>query len=129
MPLLDFWKNSKQTVLGMSIAQIVGIAGDGVLKDASKSSNELRTFLSEVESEKLAEYATYCIENSFTNSGRVLQDVVNETGRRLGFKVENGRYQGVAGDIGFDGIWKGNDFSIVVEVKTTDVYTINLETL
>ena len=35
----------------------------------------------------------------------------------------------MAGDVGFDGIWKGNDFSIVVEVKTTDVYTINLETL
>lgn len=55
---------------------------------------------------------------------------VNELGRRLDYKVTNGRYQGTTGTIGFDGIWispEGN--TIVTEVKTTDAYRISLDTI
>ena len=47
----------------------------------------------------------------------------------IGFGVEFGRYRGVANEIGFDGLWRREDFAIVVEVKTTDAYTINTATL
>ena len=54
---------------------------------------------------------------------------MNEIGRRIGYDVENGLYTGKKNDIGFDGIWKIGDEWIVVEVKTTDAYRINLDTV
>ena len=44
MPLIDIWEKSQESVLEMSIQQIVPIAGDGSLKDESKTSEELRHF-------------------------------------------------------------------------------------
>ena len=129
MPLLEIWKATRDSVLKMNLEAIVRIAGDGQLKDGSETSIEFRQFLTEVESEKLAEFATYCIENSFTSSGQVLQDVINEIGRRLGFRAENGRYQGVKNDIGYDGIWSSSNECLVIEVKTTDAYTIKLDVI
>ena len=129
MPLLEIWKATRESVLKMNLEAIVRIAGDGQLRDGSETSTEFRQFLTEIESEKLAEYATYCIENTFNGSGQVLQDVINEIGRRLGFTAENGRYQGVRNDIGYDGIWSSNGESLVVEVKTTDAYTIKLDVI
>jgi len=70
-------------------------------------SRELRTFLSQVVTEKLEEYADYCLKNKFERNGCVLQDIVNELGRRLDYNVINGRYQGKAGLIGNDGLWRG----------------------
>ena len=58
----------------------------------------------------------------------VLQDLINELGRRLDFSVENERYQGIANAVGFDGVWTSPEGrSIVIEVKTTDVYRISLD--
>jgi hypothetical protein len=60
----------------------------------------------------------------------VLQDLVNELGRRLDYDVTNGRYQGTSNSIGFDGLWKSPEGqTIIVEVKTTDAYRISLDTL
>lgn len=60
----------------------------------------------------------------------VLQDLVNELGRRLDYDVTNGRYQGVQGKIGFDGLWTSpEDHTLVVEVKTSDAYRLSLDTL
>jgi hypothetical protein len=60
----------------------------------------------------------------------VLQDLINELGRRLDYSVTNGRYQGTANKIGFDGIWVSPEgATIIVEVKTTDTYRIALETI
>lgn len=129
MPLLEIWNAARDSVLKMNLEAIIQISGNGQLKDGSETSIEFRKFLTEVESDKLADYATYCLENSFTSSGQVLQDVINEIGRRLGFKAENGRYQGVKNDIGYDGIWSSNSESLVVEVKTTDAYTIKLDVI
>ncbi len=48
----------------------------------------------------------------------------------MGFEVTFGRYHGIQGKIGFDGLWKSpTRFFIVVEVKTTDIYAIKTATL
>ncbi|MEQ1576939.1 MAG: hypothetical protein ABL894_04735, partial [Hyphomicrobium sp.] len=62
------------------------------------------------------------------DSGLVLLDVINEIGRRLGFEVEDGRYRGKQGLVGFDGVWRaGADQAIILEVKTTDTYNVRLD--
>ncbi|MCB1849263.1 MAG: hypothetical protein KDI83_00460, partial [Gammaproteobacteria bacterium] len=130
MPLLSFWDSNPEATDKLSIQQIVGTAGDGKLRDNSQCSEELRQYLQQVSSDKLAEYLDQCLADSFIDSGLVLQDLVNELGRRLDFSVTNGAYQGKKGAIGNDGLWvapEGN--SVVVEVKTTDAYRISLDTL
>lgn len=128
MALLDFWKSSQETVLTLSIQQIVGNAGDGKLRDQSDCSIELRAFLRQVPSEHLARYTQSCLDEAFTDSGLVLQDLVNEVGRRLEFEVEDGLYRGRKNSIGFDGIWRSDTTpDIVIEVKTTDYVTVQLE--
>jgi hypothetical protein len=60
----------------------------------------------------------------------VLQDLVNELGRRLDYKVTSGRYQGTSNTIGYDGTWTSPEgHTIVVEVKTTDAYRVSLDTI
>jgi hypothetical protein len=127
MPLLAFLKSEADVVHKMPAAQLLGVCGDGRLRDGSECSLELREYLRSVDSSRLNELVDQCLVG-FDQSGSVLQDLVNEIGRRLEFSVENGRYQGKRGEIGFDGLWRLPDgFGIVVEVKTTDVYSINLD--
>ncbi|MCA2968231.1 MAG: hypothetical protein INH43_06930 [Acidobacteriaceae bacterium] len=128
MAILHFWRSNPEIVLGQTIQQIVSNAGDGNLRDGSPASFEFREFLALVPSQSLFTYARQCLETPFQKSGSVLQDVVNELGRRLDFEVENGLYQGRKNAIGFDGIWRFNGESeLVVEVKSTDAYTFPLE--
>ena len=130
MPLLDFWKSSPASVLSLNIEQIVSSAGDGKLRDDAASSAELRTFLAEVQTRQLRAYAEGCLSSAFPKSGHVLQDVVNELGRRLDFAVSNGRYQGTTNRIGSDGLWRSPEgHDLVVEVKTTDAYRISLDNI
>lgn len=130
MALLSIWSSNPDAVLSMSIEQIVATAGDGKLRDDSECSKELRAFLSQAPSEKLSDYADYCLISGFSKSGMVLQDIVNELGRRLDYIVTNGRYHGTVNAIGNDGIWRSpENHSILVEVKTTDAYRIPLNTI
>lgn len=130
MALIDLWRDSRAQILDKHVQQIVAFAGDGRLADGNSSSIEFRAFLAQLPSEMLVRYASECLINSFNSSGLVLQDTVNEVGRRLGFRVIPGRYRGVSGQLGFDGVWKSADgHSIVVEVKTTDTYRIDLNTI
>lgn len=93
-------------------------------------SEELRAFLRRAPSDRLFRYVEACLEEGFDKSGQVLQDVVNELGRRLDFEVRNGAYAGRQNAVGFDGIWhEPTARALVVEVKTTDAYRINLDTL
>lgn len=116
--------------IGKNIGQVVAFCGDGKLKDNSPCSEELRQFLAEQNEEQLATHARFCLDNSFDKSGYVLQDIVNEIGRRLGYSVTNGRYQGTKSDAGHDGLWMdGSHDHLIVEVKTTDAYRINLDTV
>jgi len=128
MPLLSFWKSAKDDVLKMSIEQIVSSAGDGNLLDNSPCCHEFREFLSVAPSERLFDYARHCLESSFKDSGLVLQDIVNEFGRRLDFEAENGLYRGKRTAIGYDGIWRATgEPDLIIEVKTTDYVTVRLE--
>jgi len=131
MSLINLWRANPEAVLRMTLPTVVRMAidPDDSLRDGSQGSLALRQFLTEIESNKLTSFATYCLESAFPESGQVLQDIVNEIGRRLGFAAENGRYRGVRNDIGYDGIWSANGLSLVVEVKTTDAYAINLDVI
>lgn len=104
MPLLALWASNPEAVNDLSIEQIVATAGDGKLRDDSDCSRELRQYLSQVTTERLAAYADHCLSLPFTKSGLVLQDVVNELGRRLEYRATNGRYQGTTNTVGFDGM-------------------------
>ncbi|GAA0602185.1 hypothetical protein GCM10009416_45070 [Craurococcus roseus] len=105
MPLLAFWESAPETVGQLTIEQVVSSAGDGVLKDGSTCSNELREYLTQIPSNKIAGYIEHCLTASFARSGMVLQNLINELGRRLEYMVANGRYQGVTNAVGFDGLW------------------------
>jgi hypothetical protein len=131
MALTSFWLSSEKELATKHIQAMVGLAGEGRLRDASPAAAEFREFLSVVPLGQLSRYATECLgDEKFGDGGRALQDIINEVGRRLGFSVENGLYQGKSGSVGFDGLWSSKDgSSIIVEVKTTDTYSIDLDTL
>ena len=130
MPLIALWSSNRTAIDEFTIEQVVAAAGDGNLRDGSLCSEEFRGYLSEVTSSKLGLYIEHCLSKHFGKGGMVLQDLVNELGRRLDYKVTNGRYQGTSNAIGYDGIWASPEgHSIVVEVKTTDTYRIALDTI
>lgn len=129
MALLDLWKSSQSQLETKRVHQVLAVAGSGRLQDGSDTSVEFRTFLGQVPSLVLTRYADECLTDKFDQGGFALQDVINEIGRRLGFSVQDGRYKGTAGQSGHDGLWSSGSNCIVVEVKTTDAYRINLDTL
>jgi response regulator of citrate/malate metabolism len=130
MPLITLWSSSPEAVDQFTIEQVVATAGDGALKDNSVCSDELRRYLAQVPSAKIEAYIDHCLSSAFNKGGMVLQDLINELGRRLDYSVTNGRYQGTTNSIGFDGVWTSPDgHSIIVEVKTTDAYRISLDTI
>lgn len=130
MALIDLWISATESIRDKHIQQIISFAGSGRLVDESKTSTEFRAYLSHVPSDLLARYANECLVSSFDQSGLALQDIVNQIGQRLSFNVQDGSYRGKRDIVGFDGVWRserGDD--IVVEVKTTDAYRIDLNTL
>jgi hypothetical protein len=130
MPLIALWSSNRTAIDEFSIEQVVTAAGDGNLRDGSLCSQELRAYLSEISSSKLSQYVEHCLSHHFSKGGMVLQDLVNELGRRLDYRVTNGRYQGTSNTIGYDGIWISPEgHAIVAEVKTTDAYRISLNTI
>lgn len=131
MALIDLWNQERDQLRSKEVRQIIAFAGEGKLRDDSETSRGFREFLGHVDSTLLSTYADQCLqEKAFGDSGLALQDVVNEVGRRLGFTVEVGRYRGKRGFLGHDGLWTlPDDHAIVVEVKTTDAYRIDLDTV
>lgn len=130
MPLIKLWEADPEAVGEFRIDQVLATAGDGNLLDNSKCSDELRDFFTRVPSAYIAKYVGQCLDASYKNSGLVLQDLINEVGRRLDYNVVNGRYQGTTNAVGYDGLWKINDSNdLVVEVKTTDGFRMPLDTI
>lgn len=130
MPLLSFWSSNPEAIDQLNIEQIVSNAGDGILLDQSLCSSELREYLGQIPTEKIASYIEHCLGSSFAKGGMVLQDLINELGRRLDYDVQNGRYQGISNAVGFDGLWQSPEkHALIAEVKTTDAYRISLDTL
>lgn len=125
---MDIWLGKRDFLESKSLEQVVSFAGDGRLKDGGETSRQLRELFSNVPSELLSRYIGECLSRAFDDNGLVLQDLVNELGRRLGFEVEHGFYRGSSNRIGFDGIWRGRDgHSFVIEVKTTTAYQLDLD--
>ena len=130
MPLKNILQEAPHELEARHIQQIIAWAGDGHLRDGSSAAVEFREYLEQIPASRLAEYCTQCLDESFSDSGLVLQDLVNEVGRRLGFDVQFGRYRGSQSAIGFDGIWKfPSGHQAIVEVKTTSAYQLRLETI
>jgi hypothetical protein len=130
MALLDLWNKTPDQLKDKQIQQLIAFAGAGKLADDSDCSKEFRAFLASVPSGYLRKFTDQCLTQSFADSGFALQDVVNEIGVRLGAEVWPGRYRGTTKHVGFDGLWKfPNGQSIIVEVKTTDAFQINLSTI
>jgi hypothetical protein len=127
--LLKTWISQREFFESKSVEQLIAIAGDGTLKDGNETSRQIRELFANIPSTNLSRYIEECLGKSFTNSGLVLQDLINEVGRRLGFQIEPGFYRGGGKKIGFDGIWRTKSgYAIVIEVKTTDAYQLNLDT-
>jgi hypothetical protein len=123
-------KTDPAQVDGLSIEQVLALCGSGKLTDNSQCSKDFCEYLQVAKSDRLIKYLQTCLQERFDAGPLVLQDVVNEFGRRLDYTVENGLYKGKVNAIGFDGIWTDADGrSIIVEVKTTDAYRINLDTI
>ena len=115
-----------------TLDQILGLVG--TLDDAPGTNtprDRFRGFLRDSVGEigAVRDYIEACATNSGAQYDHALQDLVNHTGMLIGFDVEYGRYRGATNDIGHDGLWRWKDFAIVVEVKTTDAFTIKTETL
>jgi hypothetical protein len=79
---------------------------------------------------QVRDYVEDCLRYTGPQYNRALQDLVNHIGHFLEFEVTYGRYQGVSGQIGFDGLWKSSTgVRVVVEVKTSEAYAIKTNTL
>lgn len=130
MALLDLWNDNPDQLGDKQVHQLIAFAGAGRLLDDSPCSAEFRTFLASVPAKNLQTYCDQCLKEAFDGSGFALQDVVNEVGARLGATVTPGRYRGTTKHTGQDGLWQfPNGKSILIEVKTTDAYSINLNTI
>jgi hypothetical protein len=104
--------NALQTLLktdpgqvdGLSIEQVIVLCGTGKLTDNSPCSKEFCEYLQVAKTDSLIKYLRTCPQEKFDAGPLVLQDVVNEFGRRLDYTVENGLYKGKVNAIGFDGV-------------------------
>jgi hypothetical protein len=115
--------------MNISLQQILALVGN--LDDAPGEHTpreRFRQFLIQNATEvgQIRDYIEECLRTSGDQYSRALQDLINYLGHFLEFEIEYGRYQGVPGQIGFDGHWKSpGGYHFVVEVKTTEVYAIN----
>ena len=121
--ILEIWEQNPDLFKSKSLSQILNFIGDGKLRDNNITSIEFRQLLEIIPTEVLRSFINNCLTEKIDNNngGYALQDIINQIGQRLGFKIENGLYQGKQNSIGFDGIWTSKDnYSYVIEVKTTD---------
>lgn len=123
-------KRENMSISLNKIMSLVGKLDDSPGEDVPRE--RFRHFLKENVKEvgQIRDYVDECLRNKGDQYNRALQDLVNYLGEFLGFEVIFGRYQGVPGQIGHDGLWKSpKGYHIVIEVKTTEVYAIKTSTL
>lgn len=65
MPLLALWASNADAVGQLNIEQIVSNAGNGVLKDHSECSAELREYLRQIPTAAIAACVEHCLSTSF----------------------------------------------------------------
>jgi hypothetical protein len=80
---------------------------------------------------EVRDYTETCLRQSGDQYNKALQDLINHLGILLGFQVTFGRYRGISGEIGYDGLWRSpSGLYLVIEVKTSDEpYVIKTATL
>lgn len=114
----------------LTLLELIGDLHDST--EPGNASERFRKYLSGniQRVEDVRAYVSGALAQSGDQFSRALQDLINHIGQLLGFDVVYGRYRGVKSDIGFDGLWRSpTGRSIVVETKTTDVYTVKTATL
>ena len=116
-----------------SLSQVLELVGPlddspGEQTARERFRNHLQKYVTDVG--QLRDQVDECLRTSGDQYNRALQDLVNHLGRFLGFEVTFGRYRGVQGEVGFDGLWKSpTGFRVVVEVKTTEAYAVKTSAL
>ena len=126
MALLDLWNADQHQIKSKRVDQLIAFAGEGKLRDGNTTSKEFRTLLNVVTSDLIGQWLDECLQLRFTDFGFVLQDAVNEVGRRLGFDITHGVYRGHTNE-GYDGLWCiVGGRAILVEAKSSTSYSINL---
>lgn len=120
--------------MSVSLTQILELVGELDDEAGEETPRErFRKFLKEniKKAGQIRDYVQECLRKTGVQYNRALQDLVNHIGRLLEFEVTFGRYQGVSGEIGFDGLWNSTKtgFSVVVEVKKTEVYAVKTSKL
>ena len=112
------------------ILDLVGKLDDSPGEDTSRE--RFRRYLKDNATDigNVRDYIEECLRSTGDDYNRALQDLVNFIGTFLGFEVSYGRYRGVQGEIGYDGLWKSpSGIYIVIEVKTSETYSIKTSTL
>jgi hypothetical protein len=113
----------------LTLDRLVNLAGDW--NDGSRASEQFRDIIEDEQTttEEIEAYLLEAMEGTEQYHNRALQDLVNNIGRRLGFEVEYGVYQGRSDTIGYDGHWTStateDDTHLVVETKKTTAYAID----
>lgn len=119
--------------MALPLQQILALVGKLDDSPGDETPRErFRRFLAENVTKvgQVRDYLEECLRTPGDQYNRALQDLVNHLAGFLGFEVTFGRYQGIHGQIGFDGHWASpGAFHIVVEVKTTQVYAIKTAVL
>jgi hypothetical protein len=113
-----------------TLLKLVGPLNDS--DDPNSACARFRTYLQEnVHSvSDLRAYVDAALSSSGDQYNKALQDLINHAGHLLGFDVTFGRYRGVQGQIGFDGLWRSStNQALVVETKTTDVFAVRTAVL
>jgi hypothetical protein len=120
--------------MDINLSQILALVGklnDSIGEDTAQT--RFRNFLKENINEiaQIRDYVEECVRNKGDLYNKALQDLIIYIGEFLNFEIEYGRYKGISGEIGYDGIWTSinKDFKIVLEVKTSEVYPIKISTL
>jgi hypothetical protein len=127
MALINLWNDDRQQIVSKRVDQLIAFAGEGRLRDGSSTALEFRALLSIISSDLIGRWLTECLDNRFQDFGFVLQDIVNEIGRRLGFNVTHGVYRGHS-DQSFDGAWTvPGGRTLLIESKSSAAYSIDLE--
>lgn len=127
MALIDLWNSDRQQVAGKRVEQLISFAGEGRLRDGNSTTEEFRALLKVVSSDVIGKWLDECLEDRFPDFGFVLQDTVNEVGRRLNFEVTHGVYRSHSTE-GYDGLWRvPRGRAIVVESKSSTSYSIKLQ--
>lgn len=132
--LTSLYTAVSSTIMNIGLRQAVTLAGDGYFLH-EESYLDFREYLEMIDLGTMERFIDEALSDNkidkFQERGYALQDIVNEIGRRLGYKVTNGLYKGTKGEEnGLDGLWESVDGTfIVMESKTTDSYSIDIKAI